>query len=730
MTDLMSLLEEVKSSGTFSVGGTLPPIPPGLKVKGLGHVALPLLENQAKALIELSQQAPFGRGEETIVDTDVRNAWQISSEDFELTNPQWEEALQESINQIGKELGLYGCKIEFEQYKLLVYEQGSFFTAHRDTEKMPNMFATLVIGLPSEHAGGELIVSHGEQSYSYSFADGDAFRPSFVAFYPDCYHEVKPITSGYRICLIYNLAIANGERQPLLSQQTRVMEDIGSAIREWSRKKSDDPILTYLLEHSYSEQNLSLVNLKQGDFAKASVLLNAAEANDCRAYLCLVTYYRTSYGEAVYYGRHAYPDDLDEDDFEEYDVDEEEVYAHSFMTSSGDKADIQKLALDEDALLAQTPLRKGPGRGFYISEATGNEGATKDLWYHRGAVILWPKAREFELVARMDVDYCLDFLKRALQEKDGADGERRQAIIQLADHLLERLPFYRNKDISAQLLQIGDVTLLKKYLRKQMAQPNLFGIDNQVLTQVIGRIGWQHFEEVASPYLKSRRGALPWLNALMQVEEPFGSEGHSVMTRWVNDLWQPSLKYDVTRDGIANLIQIVALLGIQALPDKIIAFLAQQTQEAFLTTAYGPALVSSLNELKGRDYDRSCMQKFVEDVVQRIQTDFPSRPRAPKGWSREGQLACDCEFCTEVNRFLPDPERSEITFDKTLKRNLLHIESEIQKSRVDLDIEIHRTPPKFRGICRKNQNRYDRQRQLFDSAQEIMQELPVGNDSG
>jgi hypothetical protein len=263
-----------------------------------------------------------------------------------------------------------------------------------------------------------------------------------------------------------------------------------------------------------------------------------------------------------------------------------------------------------------------------------------------------------------------------------------------------------------------------------MAQPNLLGIDNQVLTQVIGRIGWQHFEEVASPYLKSRRGALPWLNALMQLEEPFGSEGHSVMTRWVNNLWKPSLKYDVTRDGIANLIQIVVLLGIQALPDKIIAFLAQQTQEAFLTTAYGPALVSSLNELKGRDYDRSCMQKFVEDVVQRIQTDFPSRPGAPKGWSREGQLACDCEFCTEVNRFLPDPERSEITFDKTLKRNLLHIESEIQKSRVDLDIEIHRTPPKFRGICRKNQNRYDRQRQLFDSAQEIMQELPVGNGSG
>ncbi|MCB0047245.1 MAG: hypothetical protein KDD92_17600 [Caldilineaceae bacterium] len=147
MTELISLLEQVESSGTFSVGGTLPPILPGLKVRGAGNIALPLPEEQARVLIALSQQAPFSRGEETIVDTDVRKSWQISAEDFELTNPQWEEALQESVNQIEKQMGLSGCEIEFEQYKLLVYAEGSFFTAHRDTEKTPNMFATLVNGM-------------------------------------------------------------------------------------------------------------------------------------------------------------------------------------------------------------------------------------------------------------------------------------------------------------------------------------------------------------------------------------------------------------------------------------------------------------------------------------------------------------------------------------------------------------------------------------------------------
>ena len=77
MNNLLALLDKIKTSGTFSVSGALPSFPPGLKVKGVGHIALPFLEHQAKVLIELSQQSPYGRGEETIHDTNVRNSWQI-----------------------------------------------------------------------------------------------------------------------------------------------------------------------------------------------------------------------------------------------------------------------------------------------------------------------------------------------------------------------------------------------------------------------------------------------------------------------------------------------------------------------------------------------------------------------------------------------------------------------------------------------------------------------------
>lgn len=723
MNELLALMDKVETSGTFSVGGTLPSIPPGLKVKGVGNVALPLLEQQAKALIEFSQQSPFGYGEETIHDTNVRKSWQIAAEDFELTNPQWEEALQEAVDQIGKQLGLDNRKIKFEPYKFLIYEKGGFFAAHRDTEKIPNMFATLVVNLPSEHEGGELIVSHGGQSHTYSFADSDGFHPAFAAFYADCYHEVKPVTSGYRINLIYNLSIVNRGKKPLLSEQSKVIEDIGRAIQKWKQESGENPILIYLLEHSYTEQNISLSNLKHGDFAKASVLLNAAEQNGCQAFLCLATYYRTSYGETGYYGRYSSPYDLDEDDFEEYDVDEEEVYAHSFISAAGEKIDVKKLRLDEDDLLAKTPLREGPGRGYSISEATGNEGATKDLWYHRGAVIIWSKDREFDLVTRMDLDYGLHVLKTALQKQNLADSDYRQKIIGLADHLLEKLPSYRNDEISKELMLIGEVALLKKFLHKQMNQYSLSQVDDQIVRQILERFGWQHFEEDMSVYLTPRRGALGWLNALLLAGVSLSGAGQSIMTRWVTELWQPSLAYGLTKETIANLVQMVSLLKIETLTDEIIAFLSGQKRKEFLTATYGPALVSSRKALKGRDYDRIIMEKFSEDVRQRIKADFPAVPESPKDWSREGRLNCNCEFCTEINKFLPDPESSEISFDKTLKRNLLHIEDKVEESQVELDIEIRRMPPKFAGTCRKNQSRYDNKRKLFDSAQQIVKEL-------
>lgn len=726
MNDFISLMEQIENPGTFSVGGKLRSIPPGLKVKGLGSVSIPVTKHQAKDLIELSDQAPYGRGEETIVDTEVRNAWQISAENFELTNPAWIQSLQESIEQMGKQLGLYDCKINFEPYKLLIYEQGSFFSLHRDTEKIPNMFATLVINLPSEHEGGELIVSHCGQSQHYTFANNDGLHPDFVTFYADCYHEVKPITSGYRICLIYNLAIANRKKQPLLSEQIKASEEVSHFIQKWVQEKQKKPTLTYLLEHSYSEKNICLSNLKNADFAKASVLLNTAEKNGCQAFLCLVTYFRSSYGETPYYGRSSYydddddDDDVDESDFEEDDVSEEEIYAHGFTTATGEKVKIQKINLEEDELLASIPLLEGEGRKCSISEATGNEGATKELWYHRGAIIIWHTDREFEVIKKTDMAYKLDFFKSFMQKKKLSQTNQQQ-IIQLANTIIEQQSSYNTEDISKELITLGDIELLKKFIHKRIKNRDFSRVENKTLIPMIEFCGWQNFEQELVDYLTPQHSVMQWLNSLLFIES-LSDAGRSVIKKWAIALWKPCFEYQLTQQVIANVLQIISLLKIHEVSDDIIAFLSQQ-QPLFFTDTYGPAVIKALDKLQQHEYDHEIMSQFIEHVCQRIQIDFSIPPSKPEAWFREGRLNCTCKFCKKINQFLPDANQSEISFNKTLKRNLTHIEAEINKSRVDLSIVISRNPSNFDGLCRKNQDSYDHELNVFNTAQKIIKDL-------
>ena len=206
---LIHALATVDRPGNFCMAGDLPLTMPGLVVEGLGTLRLPLGKAQARKLIGCCHQAPYGKGTQTLVDTAVRRGWGLDAEQIEFTNPRWELLIESIVDEMRLQLGLEAHKLTAHLYKLLVYEKGSFFLPHRDGEKLDRMVATLVVVLPSEHKGGELIVSHAGKQHELSFAGAASGREvSYAAFYADCEHEVKPLESGYRLCLTYNVVLA------------------------------------------------------------------------------------------------------------------------------------------------------------------------------------------------------------------------------------------------------------------------------------------------------------------------------------------------------------------------------------------------------------------------------------------------------------------------------------------------------------------------------------------
>jgi hypothetical protein len=53
-----------------------------------------------------------------------------------------------------------------------------------------------------------LIIRHATREVSVNLSSPDVSELRFAAFYADCEHEVRPITHGSRICLTYNLSLA------------------------------------------------------------------------------------------------------------------------------------------------------------------------------------------------------------------------------------------------------------------------------------------------------------------------------------------------------------------------------------------------------------------------------------------------------------------------------------------------------------------------------------------
>src|SRR5665647_403883 len=155
---IAAVLNNVKGDTNFVSTGTVSFIIPGLIIDGVGEVGFPLQKEMAEKIIQQAHNAPFGKGAETLVDTNIRNTWEVNAEYVKFSNKKWDTTLKEIVDEVKEELSLEDEEITASFYKLLLYEKGSFFKPHKDSEKEKGMFATLVISLPSDYEGGEFVI--------------------------------------------------------------------------------------------------------------------------------------------------------------------------------------------------------------------------------------------------------------------------------------------------------------------------------------------------------------------------------------------------------------------------------------------------------------------------------------------------------------------------------------------------------------------------------------------
>ena len=273
--------------------------------------------------------------------------------------PEWDKFFQRTVRRIGEDLGING-KVSAVPYKLLVYGKGGHFRAHRDTEKLEAMFATLIIALPSAHEGGRLLIRHDGREVEVAFSsEHHAFQ--HAAFFADCEHEVEPVRSGFRCCLVYNLRLDRGDPGKLnrsLAAQSRTLQ---APLRKLAAERAGG-LTAVLLEHSYTEANLSLRNLKGHDQARARALLAAAKEEGFVAHLGLVTFHQTGQLEDDYgYGRRRryYDDDDADSDGTMGEIFEEDLSIGSWRNGSDKRVALGDYRIGPEALVTAENFGEG-----------------------------------------------------------------------------------------------------------------------------------------------------------------------------------------------------------------------------------------------------------------------------------------------------------------------------------------------------------------------------------
>jgi predicted 2-oxoglutarate/Fe(II)-dependent dioxygenase YbiX len=473
--ELAEVLSGVSRPGDFSVSGRVELLAPRIEVEGVGTVAMPLLPAQAKALIKAASQAPYGRGSETIIDTKVRKTWQIGAEQVSIGGKHWEKTLAGIVARVSEGLGI-SEPVTAELYKLLIYDKSGFFISHRDTEKAPGMFATLVLALPSASTGGELVVRHGGREARLELANDDPSEIAFGAFYADCVHEVRPVTKGYRATLVYNLIRKGKGKPPAPPSYDAETERVAALLGRWPRPAetaeeaaidTDGELwplkLVYPLEHAYTPAELAFATLKGADAAVARLLAAAAPKAAVELHLAHLKVWES--GSAEYIGRHNWHYRRGQRDagaaetpaeFEVVEVFDSGRSLSDWRRPDDRPAGLGQLPVEDDEVAPASALEGMTPDEEHFHEATGNEGASFDRTYARAALVLWPSASRLAVLNQAGLAATLPYLEH-LAKQWHTDGARARSQLKTEALELSRLvlgswralPSRQSRDVDA-----------------------------------------------------------------------------------------------------------------------------------------------------------------------------------------------------------------------------------------------------------------------------------------
>lgn len=731
---------------------TLPSDALAVHVADVGPVTLPIRAAQAKRLIKVARPAMFGRGEETLSDTTIRDTWEITPDHVRLGGAEWDEHLAAVLAHFRDDLGLPAtAELRAELHALLVYGKGQYFLPHQDSEKHDDMVATLVVSLPSVHTGGDLVVDDGGKQRRFRGSRDDVV---LVAFYADRRHEVRSVRSGYRITLTFNLMLAETPTPtrapgPVGQAACHLTEHFTTrATRRYGGDDLDEPRrLAFLLDHEYTQAALKARRFKGADAERVALLRQAAEQAGCEIVFALAEIKETWDAQPAgepwlhgdYYDEYDYDDEDDEpgddaggghpgdesDDVNDYELNElidHEITLNWWVGADGTGEESIALYLGDHEVCAVTPSQSLTPYASEYEGYMGNWGNTIDRWYRRAAVLVWPREKGFAARAEAGSAWALETLLDRIESGDLA-GARADAT--------SLAPFWRQVEADRLPLALDVAAGLR---------------DPSPARVVLGpfRLEMLTAEHAAGLAVLVREYGERWVDELVDHWDAMRQLVGTERTDWVADALLPLCQTlrendaDALADHIGDRVwgwlsnriddglrethptrrsTVLAALGLplarllEAVSDEggvCIATSLQAEDDNIVEL-----LMATLRA--HRPLARAAFRVLAGDVSGRLRRRLDAPGREDDDWSITW-TGCGCELCLRLGAFLASP--SERTLEWPLaKRGRQHIHQRIDIAGLPVRHTTRRQGRPFTLVLEKTPALFERERQKRQQAQ-------------
>ncbi len=662
------VLASVDRPGDFCASGSLGGWLPLVEVSGFGPIPLPFPEMLLKALAV--RGSPVSKG------------WRIAASGLVLAERIWGPLLASLRRRVAAGLGIEG-EVRLELRELLICPAGAPLAASRGSK---GSFGTLVLALPSQAKGGELLVEHQGHRRELSLSSAHLDELAWAATYSACAQEARPVASGVRVALVFDLCRRGGALPPLRHEAVEAVADgLERCFAEAAPTK-----LVCLLDAGGPP---SWDQLEGADAARADALRAAAEARGMKVRLGRVSLLETWSAAAIYARRRW--SEPEPDDVELYDLVDKGWHVDGLLDAAGKPSELSALPVFEHEVCPPDALDETPDE-FDFEESGWDEPGTATRAWYRTAIVVWPAENEIAVLGQAGAKFLWEALAQA--RADGAADRVRALAGRLASTVRPGRLLRPTWEVALELDLLDSIPALL------FGSTGYEGVDDDVLglaAEGLARLALRDAEAASRglhPVLCGHRtslfSAVRLLAALVEAGAPRSLLDDGLQL-WLERFtaapaWQ--IRWD---DGaVEAVLRIAATLGAH-----------ERVAPALETADFDAALVPAVVALVRAGIltrDGSWAARVRDQVSERASEDLTP----PADQAREAPQGCRCEHCAALGRFLVSPTRTDWTYPvrKEIRRHLYQV---IERQRLDAQAHTIRQGRPYKFVVTKTRARYE-----------------------